>query len=115
MRDDMVVGDRILIYHSNADPPGIAGLARVCALAQPDRTAFDPASPYYDPASKADAPRWVCVQVEHVQTLARVVTLAEIRAEPLLEGMLLVQPGQRLSIQPVTAAEWAAIESLIGT
>ena len=102
MRDDMAVGDLVLFYHSNAQPPGVAGLARVCRAAYPDPAAFDPASPYFDPKSKPEAPAWLRVDVAYVGHLARFVPLERLKADPELVGMLVIQRGQRLSVQPVS-------------
>ena len=112
MRDDMRVGDGVLFYHSGADPAGVAGLAEVARAAYPDTTAFDPAHDGYDPKSRPDAPAWVQVDVRAVERFARVVTLAELRAEPALADMVVLRRGNRLSVTPVTAAEWAAVARL---
>ena len=109
MRDDMKVGDLVLFYHSNAKPAGVAGVARICRAAYPDPTAFDKRSRYYDQKSSADAPRWVMVDVEFVSKLARVIPLAELKANSRLAQMKVVQRGMRLSIQPVTAAHYRAV------
>ena len=109
MRDDMRVGDRVLYYHSNADPPGVAGVAEVAREAYPDPTQFDPDSKYFDPKSSPDAPRWVVVDVKAVKALPRFVSLADLKANPKLASMGVVQRGNRLSIQPVTDAEWREV------
>lgn len=109
MRDDMKVGDRVLFYHSNATPPGVAGLAVVKRTGVVDATQFEPSSPYYDPSSKRDAPRWICVDVEFVEKLPRLIALDELRANPALDGMVLLQKGSRLSVQPVSAAHYEAV------
>ena len=109
MRDDMRVGDGVLFYHSNGDPAGVAGLAEVARAAYPDATAFDPAHDGYDPKSRPEAPVWLQVDVRAVERFARVVTLAELRAEPALAEMVVLRRGNRLSVTPVTAAEWAAV------
>jgi predicted RNA-binding protein with PUA-like domain len=101
MRDDMKVGDGVLIYHSNAKPPGIAGLARVSREAFPDPTAFDESSRYHDPKSDPEDPRWVMVEVEFVEKFDALVPLDQLKDDPALEGMLVTRRGQRLSIQPV--------------
>jgi predicted RNA-binding protein with PUA-like domain len=106
MRDEMSVGDGVLFYHSSADPPAIAGLARVSRQAQPDPTQFDRRSRYHDPKATRDAPRWFCVDIEYVAKLDTPLGLPELRDDPKLEGMALLQKGQRLSVQPVTAGEW---------
>jgi predicted RNA-binding protein with PUA-like domain len=114
MRDEMQVGDAVLFYHSSVDPPGVAGLAKVVRTGVVDETQFDPASPYHDPTAKRDAPRWICVDVEYVATLPRLVALDELRANPALADMLVLRRGMRLSIQPVTAADYKAIVAMAG-
>jgi predicted RNA-binding protein with PUA-like domain len=109
---DMRVGDQAFFYHSNTKSPGIAGVCEVVALAHPDSTQFDPKSDYYDEKSDPDDPRWWCVDVGFVRRFPRLLTLDELRAIRKLEGMLLLRKGQRLSVQPVTAAEWKTIEKL---
>jgi predicted RNA-binding protein with PUA-like domain len=109
MRDEMRVGDGVLFYHSNGDPAGVAGLAEVARAAYPDATAFDPAHDGYDPKSRPEAPVWLQVDVRAVERFPRVVTLAELRAEPALAEMVVLRRGNRLSVTPVTAAEWAAV------
>jgi predicted RNA-binding protein with PUA-like domain len=109
MRDEMRVGDGVLFYHSNGDPAGVAGLAEVARAAYPDATAFDPAHDGYDPKSRPEAPVWLQVDVRAVERFARVVTLAELRAEPALAEMVVLRRGNRLSVTPVAAAEWAAV------
>jgi predicted RNA-binding protein with PUA-like domain len=109
MRDLMRVGDKVLFYHSNTQPPGIAGLAKIARTAYPDFHAWDPASPYFDPKSNPEQPRWLMVDVQYVATLPCFVSLAELRAEPSLAAMKVLQKGQRLSIQPVTAGEYRKV------
>lgn len=101
MRDAMKVGDRVLFYHSNFKPPHVAGVAEVIALREPDVLQFEPSSNYYDPKSKPEAPRWICVRIRAVEPLLETVSLDELRGNPALEGMAVLQKGQRLSIQPV--------------
>jgi len=112
MRDDMQVGDNVLFYHSSCPEPGIAGLAEVASPAYPDATQFDPASPYHDPKSKADAPRWLHVDVKLVRK-TRLLPLAEMREQPVLASMRVLQRGNRLSITPVTATEWRVLQALL--
>lgn len=114
MRDGMQVGDEVFIYHSNAEPPGIAGIARVASAPYPDPTAFDPKDPHFDPSSKRESPTWMQVDVQAVRRLPRFVSLDELRANPKLAAMRLLQRGNRLSITPVTAAEWKVIVAMAG-
>lgn len=111
MRDDMGVGDLVLFYHSNATPPGVAGIARIACEAYPDPSAFDPDSKYYDAKSDPDAPRWWLVDVEFVEKFAKIVSLDALKAgaEDELDGMLVVRKGQRLSVQPVDKPHFAAV------
>ena len=108
MRDDMRIGDGVLFYHSSCPEPGIAGLAEVCSTAYPDATQFDPASPYHDPKSKPETPRWLHVDVRWRET-TRLLSLKEMREAPELATMRVLERGSRLSITPVTPAEWAAV------
>jgi predicted RNA-binding protein with PUA-like domain len=101
MRDDMRVGDRVLIYHSQAKPPGLAGVGRVSRTAIPDPTAFDPDSPYFDPKSDPDNPRWIMVEVAFVERFERLLSLPEMREMDGLEDLMVLKKGMRLSIQPV--------------
>jgi len=112
MRDDMSIGDGVLFYHSSCPDPGVVGLAEVATAAYPDATQFDPASPYHDPKSKADEPRWVNVDVKLVRK-TRLLSLAEMRERPALASMRVLQRGNRLSITPVTVAEWRAVQVLL--
>lgn len=111
MRDEMAVGDLVLFYHSNATPPGVAGLARVASAAYPDPSAFDPDSKYYDPNSDPDAPRWWLVDVEFVEKFAEFVSLDALKAaaKKELADMLVVRRGQRLSVQPVEKHHFAHV------
>jgi predicted RNA-binding protein with PUA-like domain len=111
MRDDMRVGDRALFYHSSCPEPGVAGVVEVAAPAHPDATQFDPKSPYYDAKSTRASPRWVNVDVKLVEK-TRLVTLPELRTHPALAEMVILRRGNRLSITPVTPAEWKAVVAL---
>ncbi|MDE2094222.1 MAG: EVE domain-containing protein [Burkholderiales bacterium] len=113
MRDEMRVGDGVLFYHSSCAEPGVAGLAEVVRPAYPDATQFDPHSPYFDPKSSPAAPRWVHVDVKLVRK-TRLLALSEMRATPALASMQLLKRGNRLSITPVSAAEWRAVLALLG-
>jgi predicted RNA-binding protein with PUA-like domain len=108
MRDDVQVGDLVLIYHSNADPLGVVGIARVARAAYPDPFQFQKKSPYYDETSPKDDPRGVTVDVEFVEKLD-VVTLAELKAEPGLAGMEVTRKGSRLSVHPVDAKHFEKV------
>ncbi len=114
MRDDMKKGDRVLYYHSNAKPPGVVGVAEVVKEAYPDHTQFDPDSKYHDAKSDPDEPRWLMVDIRALAALPEAVSLDDLKANPKLEEMAVVQRGQRLSIQPVTPAEWAEVLAMGG-
>ncbi len=114
LRDEMARGDGVLFYHSSAVPSGVAGVARVASAGYPDPTQFDARDPGHDPKSTRASPRWFALDVRAERPLARFVALAELRAEPRLEGMLLLQRGSRLSVQPVRAAEWRVVLALGG-
>ena len=101
MRDEMRVGDLALYYHSNSDPTGVAGIARVCREAYPDDTAWERTSRYFDPKTDRSSPTWLMVDVEHVETFPCVVPLQELKSNPRLDGMMVIKRGMRLSIQPV--------------
>ncbi|MGZ0654741.1 EVE domain-containing protein [Coraliomargarita sp. W4R53] len=109
MRDTMKVGDTILFYHSNTNPPGVAGIAQVASEPYPDPTAFDPKSKYYDSKSKPENPRWVLVDVRYKADLKRLVSLEEMKSMPELADMRTLQRGSRLSISPVSEAEFNVI------
>ena len=109
---NMTVGDAVLFHHSNAKPPGVAGLARVVRTGVVDATQFDPDSKYYDPKATREQPIWDCVEVEYVETLPHFVTMDRLRAEPALAGMLVLQRGMRLSVQPVSQAHYEVVVAL---
>lgn len=109
MRDEMKRGDRVLFYHSSADPTAVVGTARVVREAYPDHTALDPDSKYFDPKSMSENPRWVMVDIQFESQFAVPLTLAELRKLPQLHDMMLLKKGQRLSIQPVTEEEFGTI------
>ena len=112
MRDGMRVGDGVLFYHSSCAEPGIVGIARVASGTRADPTQFDPESEYFDAKSTAENPRWLLLDVQALRK-TRVLGLPELRAVPKLAEMRVLQRGNRLSITPVTAAEWRAIEGLL--
>jgi len=113
MRDEMRPGDGVLFYHSSCPEPGIAGIAEVVGSAYSDATQFDPDSPYFDPKSSRDAPRWVHVDVRLVEK-TRLLPLSEMREAPTLATMQVLRRGNRLSITPVTVDEWRAVKRLLG-
>ncbi len=108
MRDDMRIGDGVLFYHSSCAEPGIAGLAEVASAAYPDPTQFDRKSPYYDPKSDPESPRWLLVDVRATKK-TRLIGLPELREQSQLEDMIILRRGNRLSITPVTPVEWQVI------
>lgn len=112
MRDDMKKGDLVFFYHSSTDPAAIVGIAEVVREGYPDASALDPADSHFDPKSKADTPTWYMVDLEGTEKLSRPLSLAELRGVKGLEKMTLLQKGSRLSVQPVTAAEWTVITKL---
>ena len=108
----MIEGDLVLYYHSNAEPSGVVGLARVARAAYPDLTARDPGSEYHDPGDTQDEPRWSMVDVAHVETWPRVVSLDELRQDTALAGLEVTRKGSRLSVTPVSADHFARIVAL---
>ncbi len=110
MRDVMRVGDLAFFYHSSCPVPGIAGVMKISKAAYPDPTAFNPESPYYDPKSTKDNPRWFCVEVKFVNKFKAIITLESLKKNPALKNMRLLQKGNRLSILPISAEEWKLIE-----
>ncbi|MCX7798104.1 MAG: EVE domain-containing protein [Melioribacter sp.] len=109
MRDEMKVGDKVIFYHSNAEPPAAVGICEVVKEAYPDFTAFDPKSKYYDPKSKKENPTWYMVDIKLVEKFNRPVSLEEIKKNPKLKNMKLVQRGNRLSVMPLTKNEFEEI------
>jgi predicted RNA-binding protein with PUA-like domain len=105
---EMRLGDRAFFYHSNAEPAGISGVMEIVKTAYPDPTQFDKKDGHFDPKSKRDAPVWFQVDVKFVSTLPRIIALDELRAMPALKEMKLFKLS-RLSVSPVTDAEWTAI------
>jgi len=112
MRDDMKIGDLVLYYHSNCEEPGVVGLAEVVKESYPDFSAFDPESHYFDPKSSRDHPRWFMVDIKWKEAFKRKVTLHEMKRTQELEGMRVVQRGQRLSVQPVEKAHFNKVVEL---
>lgn len=111
LRDEIARGDRLFYYHSRGDRPAIVGLARVVRAGYPDPTQFDRRSHYHDPKSTPEAPRWYAVDIRYDRALARPVTLSELRDEPRLASMVLVN-NSRLSVQPVRHDEWKVVLEL---
>ncbi|WP_439587747.1 EVE domain-containing protein [Hydrogenophaga sp.] len=114
MRDGMKVGDGVLFYHSSCPEPGIVGIAKVASGTRPDPTQFDKKSPYFDPASKREEPRWLLLDVKAVKK-TRLMGLPELRDTPELADMVVLKRGNRLSITPVSEAHWNFIKrKLVG-
>lgn len=114
MRDSMRVGDTVLFYHSSCKVPGIYGIAKVASAPYPDPTQFDKKSEYVDIRATKEKPIWYLVDVSYVKTLKTPLTLSEMRADPRLSTMMILEPGSRLSITPVSEKEYAVIQKLIG-
>lgn len=114
MRDDMQVGDPVLFYHSNAKPTGVAGLAEVASKPYPDETQFNPESHYYDPKATREAPRWFNVDVKLVSKFDKVLPLQVIKDNAFLfsDSFVILQRGSRLSVAPVSAADYRATVKL---
>jgi len=108
MRDQMALGDGVLFYHSSCAEPGIAGIARVASDCRPDPTQFDPSSPYFDPAARPEAPRWLLRDIE-VLRKTPLLSLPELRSRPELADLLVLKRGNRLSITPVEPRHWQVI------
>jgi predicted RNA-binding protein with PUA-like domain len=113
MRDEMRVGDGVLFYHSSCAEPGIVGIAEVASAPYPDPTQFDAASPYFDPKSRPEEPRWLLVDVK-VTKKTRNLTLPELRADPVLQHLQTLRKGNRLSITPVEPAHWREVLRQLG-
>jgi predicted RNA-binding protein with PUA-like domain len=109
MMQGMKVGDGILFYHSNAEPSGVAGLAKVRSTGHADPTQFDKKSEFYDAKSTPAAPRWFCVEIEFVAIFENFISLAQLKADKNFAKLLLLQRGSRLSIQPVDLAHFDRI------
>jgi len=112
MRDQMKKGDLAFFYHSSCKEPGIVGIVDIIKEGYPDFTAFDPKDPHYDPKSDPDKPRWYMVDVRYKRTMKRLIPLVELRKHAKLKAMPLIQRGNRLSITPVTKAQWDFILTL---
>lgn len=112
MMKDMKVGDAVLFYHSNAEPPGVAGIATISKTALPDPTQFDKKSEYYDPKATKDKPIWFCTEVKFVTKFNNFIPLEKIKSDKKLADMLVIKKGSRLSIQPVQPNEFEHIHQL---
>ncbi len=112
MRDEMKVGQGVLYHHSSADPPGIVGVARICREGYGDHTALDPTADHYDPKASRDNPIWFMVDLEFVEKFPRVLTMKELKERPDLEGLPLLQRGQRLSVMPVDPKHFEIIRGM---
>ena len=112
MRDEMKKGDLVLYYHSNAKPPGVAGVAKVVQESYPDHTQFDKKSKYFDPKATRETPRWFMVDIKLVKKFKTFLPLDELKTVKALEGMVLLQKGSRLSVQPVTKKQYETILKL---
>lgn len=112
MQQEMAPGDLVLFYHSNAEPSGIAGIAKVTKRAAPDKTQFDIKSEYYDKKSSLESPRWFCVEVGFVSAFKNLIPLANLRQDKSLADMMLLQKGSRLSVQPVSKKHFDYIQKM---
>ncbi len=112
MRDDMKPGDLAFFYHSNAEPPGIAGVMEIIKEGYPDHTQFDPNDIHFDPKASPDNPRWMMVDVKFVSKFDTLIPLNELKETKGLEEMVVTKKGSRLSVQPVTKKEWNIVTSL---
>jgi len=110
----VAVGDGVFLYHSNADPSAIAGIARVSKDAYPDTSQYDKKSDYYEPKATKEKPYWYMVEIDFVRKLDEPLSLEKLRGVKELQGMALLKKGQRLSVQPVTEEEWKVICALAG-
>lgn len=109
LRDEIKPGDQVLFYHSNCEPPSVVGICEVVRRGYPDFTAFDPNDPHYDPKSKENEPTWFMVDIQLKKKFKQPLSLEEIRQNPKLATMKLVQRGNRLSVMEVTREEWNEI------
>ena len=114
LRDEIKLNDLVLFYHSSANPPGVAGTAIVTKESFPDPTTFDTKSPYYDPSSTQDKPRWFCVEVKFTSKFSHYVPLTTLKNTRGLENMLVIKKGTRLSVQPCSRKEYEIILALGG-
>jgi predicted RNA-binding protein with PUA-like domain len=109
MRDEMKLKDRVLVYHSNANPPAVVGVAEVVRESYPDHTSWDDTDKHFDPKSTAEKPRWFMVDIRHIETFPQPLSLDDLRDVAALKEMELLRKGSRLSVQPVRKKEFDAI------
>lgn len=109
---EMQLGDHVLVYHSNASPPGVAGIAKISKAAYPDPTQFDKRSKYYDPKATKEEPRWFCPELRFVKKFKNFVSLPTLREEKKCKEMLVLQKGSRLSVQPVDEKHFEVVKKL---
>jgi len=114
LRDDIKLGDRVLVYHSNANPPGVAGVAVVTQEGYPDFTAWDPANKHFDPKSSQSNPRWFMIDIQFEFAFDELIGLPDLRQIEALQEMELLRKGSRLSVQPVRKKEFDTILKLAG-
>lgn len=112
MRDHMQHGDIVLFYHSSCENVGVVGIAKVVSTAYADATQFDPKSPYYDLKATKEKPRWMLVDVRFVKRFKKIVSIGDLRQEKDLKDMVILRPGNRLSVTPVTKKEYQVIEKM---
>lgn len=112
MRDDMKLGDQVLIYHSSCNPPAVVGVAKVSREAYPDHTSWDPNDDHFDPQSTKENPRWFMVDLQLERIFKEPIPLDQLRKIPALKDMELLRRGSRLSVQPVRKAEFETIEQI---
>lgn len=112
LRDQVKLGDLVFFYHSSTKVPGVVGIMKVVSKSYPDPLAFNPESSYYDPKSTVEKPRWYCVDVKFVEKFSSIISLTTLKAHPELTDLALVQKGSRLSVMPVSDAEWQTINKL---
>jgi predicted RNA-binding protein with PUA-like domain len=113
MRDTMKLGDKVFFYHSNTKPAGIVGICEIASKPYPDPTQFDPQSEYFDPKSTEEYPIWFLVDVKLLEKFPRIISLEQLKSNPRLTSMRVVQKGNRLSICPVGEKEWNEVLQMI--
>lgn len=113
MRTSMQVGDKAFFYHSNCKMPGIVGIVEIVSDSYPDHSAFNPKSKYYDPKTNVANPRWFMRDIKLIKKFQDLISITQLRTNPLLENMVILKPGNRLSISPVSVQEWHAIMAMV--